>query len=500
MNSPVHILFIDNDPEIRELAFEALAQEFPGITFSGVNEAEGLEAALEAGGFDIVVTDYILAWTDGQAVLKRIKEIHPDCPVIVFTVTGEDQAILKAVRKGGADDPAHRWPQFLELLFVAVRAGIEKAELVRGRKQATEALRVTESRFRSVFQTASDAIVLADADGNIVDWNGAATRIFGYEETEVAGKPLTILMPERYREQYSKTIAGYRETPKGTAVGRTVEFHGRRKDGSEFPLELSIGSWEGDRGCGFSGVMRDITDRRRAEAELRRSYERLQELSARVAKIQEEERTAIARELHDELGQILTGLGFDLTRLAKHQETLDPGKRREKLEELARIVDATVSQVRRISAELRPALLDELGLRVAIESQAEAFSVRTGLRCVVRSNVNDKALPVGITAPIYRIFQECLTNIARHARAHRITVNLRQSNGSLVLEMRDDGRGISDAELEDPRSLGLRGMMERSRLIGGEVEIHGVPGQGTTVKVVVPLTPHIPQRAEEVPA
>jgi signal transduction histidine kinase len=227
-------------------------------------------------------------------------------------------------------------------------------------------------------------------------------------------------------------------------------------------------------------------ERKRAEDKLRRSMEQLRALSVYLQYVREDERIRISRQVHDELGQALTGLKMDLywlaNRLPKKYRTVH-----EKTRAMSAHIDATIQTVRRIATELRPGILDDLGLVAAIEWQAQEFQKRTGIECVVSSELKDAILDQDLNTAFFRIFQETLTNIIRHAQASRVDVNLRQDEGALVLEVKDNGRGISEAELNDTRSIGVLGMRERAALLQGELQITGVPGQGTTVAVRIPL-------------
>jgi len=234
------------------------------------------------------------------------------------------------------------------------------------------------------------------------------------------------------------------------------------------------------------GIAQDITERKKADEELCQSREQLRVLLAHLQSVREEERTRISREIHDELGQSLTALKIDLSwlakRLTKDQETLI-----EKAHDMSRLIDLNIQTVKRIAAELRPGLLDDLGLTAALEWQAEEFEQRQGIRCKLRIRPADMTLDRDISTAIFRIFQETLTNIVRHAKAGRISVDLEKKGRGLVLTVRDDGRGITKKQIESPTSIGLIGMRERVNFLGGSVDISGSRNKGTTVKVFIPL-------------
>jgi signal transduction histidine kinase len=236
-------------------------------------------------------------------------------------------------------------------------------------------------------------------------------------------------------------------------------------------------------------ALRETADRRErqhAEDKLRRSLDQLRALTSYLQYVREEERTRIAREVHDELGQALTGLKLDMSwlaaRLARNARPVQ-----EKVKTMVDHIDETIQTVRRIATELRPGILDSLGLVAALEWQANEFQSRTGIPCQVVSTVDDSQLQQQFATVFFRIYQETLTNIIRHARATRVEVRLAEEAGALVLTVQDNGRGISEEEIANTRSIGLVGMRERAMLIGGDITLQGAPGKGTTMTLRVPF-------------
>jgi signal transduction histidine kinase len=234
-------------------------------------------------------------------------------------------------------------------------------------------------------------------------------------------------------------------------------------------------------------------DRQRAEDQLRESHKQLRALSVYLQHVREEERTRIAREVHDELGQALTSCKLDVSWLAHHLPRSQK-ELREKAKGLSAHIDSTIQTVRRISTELRPGILDHLGLVAALEWQANEFQLRTGIRCEVSTRLNDVRLDPELTTAFFRIFQETLTNVIRHAAATRVKVQLKEEDSRIILEVRDNGRGIQRDEISDPRSMGLLGMRERAALLGGDFVIRRMSaGQGTRARVAIPRR----QRADD---
>jgi len=224
----------------------------------------------------------------------------------------------------------------------------------------------------------------------------------------------------------------------------------------------------------------------RAEAETKSSYKQVRALAAKLQSVREEERMAIARELHDGLGQALTALKFDLAWLAGRLSKTD-GALRDKAQTISAQIDGTIKTVRRLSSELRPGMLDDFGLAASIESHAQEFEERTGIRCDLSEVDPEPPLSHAQSIAVFRIFQETLTNVARHAQATHAAIRLSATDGRLRLQVKDNGRGLTPDALAGTHSLGVLGMRERAELLDGMLDISSAPGAGTTVTVTIPL-------------
>lgn len=261
----------------------------------------------------------------------------------------------------------------------------------------------------------------------------------------------------------------------------------RRLDGTPMRTEgdyMVIYDGQG-RIAGHFGIQRDVTERHLAAEQVEASRRQLRALTARLQQVREEERTSIAREIHDELGQALTGLKMDISwlkgRLPRDHEV------RSQCASIIERIDGTLSTVRRIATELRPSVLDQLGLAAALEWLGQEFGARTGIEVTMDLCADDCTIPEHLGSSVFRVCQESLTNVARHARAKRVTIRLTQTTERVTLEVSDDGIGIPPERLEGTASLGLVGMRERALACGGEFRITGQPGQGTTVLLRVPM-------------
>jgi signal transduction histidine kinase len=258
-----------------------------------------------------------------------------------------------------------------------------------------------------------------------------------------------------------------------------------RKNGTHIWTDLVASTISGADGqpSGLIAIDRDVTEHKAAEETIRQSRERMRNLAARLMVIREQERSTIARELHDELGQALTGLGFDLRWLF---DSLAPRLRTRRAESMLTLVDQLLDRVRHICGELRPAILDDLGLEAAIEWQAQEFADRTGCRCKLDLRLGPLKAQRDRDTAAFRIVQEALTNVARHARARHVTLRGRVTDAEVVLQIEDDGVGFDERRLSSAQALGLLGMRERAEAVGGAVAIESRVRKGAKVKVRMP--------------
>jgi PAS domain S-box-containing protein len=359
------------------------------------------------------------------------------------------------------------------------------------------ALTAAQARLSAIVDSAMDAVITVDEQQNIVLFNRAAEQVFGTPRAQALGTPLDRFLPARYREMHRRHVEQFSATGvTSRRMGDITTLWALRADGSEFPIEASISQVaEGGRRY-FTVILRDITLRKRYEDDLKRQQQELRELSARVLEAREEEKTRIARELHDELGQLLTALKMDLSWM---RERLPAGELAEKAEEMGQMLDHTVTSTRRISADLRPLMLDDLGLAEAASWLVEDFAKRSGVRVEahIAEDIPLEEISKSASTAIYRAVQESLTNIARHSGAKNAWVLLEVDDGALYVEVEDDGRGIAPQDLAKTRSLGLKGMRERVAYLGGAVEIGRAPRGGTRLRLRMPLRGMLPQATAE---
>lgn len=358
---------------------------------------------------------------------------------------------------------------------------------------------LNEARMMGIIRSSMEAIITVDDRQTIVIFNPAAERVFGVSAMDAIGSSLSRFIPERFRPAHAKHVEQFGVTGVSERqMGRQRVLFGLRENGEEFPIEASISQIRDGSGKLYTVMLRDVTERVRAENALRQSREELRELSANLQNVREEEKTRIARELHDDLGQQLTALKMDVSAiaiaLARHREEQADAQPiaavEQQLQGIRRLIDSTVASVRRIAADLRPVMLDDLGLVPAIEWLANDFTNRYGIDVERRLDTADTRFTNAGATTLFRIVQEALTNVARHADASRVDLTLAIDQDLCLLQIKDDGRGVQPGERRDrhgDKSFGLIGIRERAHMLSGTVTIDSVPGQGFSIKVALPL-------------
>lgn len=360
-------------------------------------------------------------------------------------------------------------------------------------------------RLGAIVESSSDAILSVTPDGFVTTWNAGAERIFGYTATEMIGRSILTLIPDHLHRDKAwllATVRGAHDIHTYDAVRLTKDHRSIDVSVTLSPLRDAVGQF-----VGVSKVIRDISERKRAEtllhqahealelkvqertAELRRANNSLRELSGRLMQVQEEERSRLARDLHDEVGQLLTALKIDLQDI-QHGEVGET--RFDSLTDSLVLVDHLLTQVRTLALDLRPSLLDDLGLVPALRWYANRQATRNGWTLSLSVDEMTGRVPAPIEVACFRVVQEALTNIAKYARAKTIDLTLRRQDEEVTLILQDDGVGFdvlsARQRAQGGESIGLLGMEERVRLAGGKLVILSAPGQGTRLQLCFSLT------------
>ncbi len=373
-----------------------------------------------------------------------------------------------------------------------LQAGVEE------QRHAEAALRSSEARLAGILDISADAVISVNQQQEIILFNQGAEKIFGYKQQEILGQPLDILIPERYRNTHSQQVAKFGQSAHRTMLmgGRQAVF-GLRKDGTEFPMEAALSRLDDNGEPVYTAIARDITDRLRIEEELRRSRDELElrvlqrtaelrELASHVVKLEDEERRRIARELHDGTTQTLVALSAELTGLEKSLREPDATVLR-KVRYSRELVKQSLDEIRTVSYLLHPPLLDELGLDTALRGFVEGFSARSEIQVSLNLPPNMGELSRDIQLAIFRVVQESLTNIHRHSGSRSASIHLTMTPDRLTLEIADQGRGMAPVLPISRAGVGIYGMRERIRQLGGHCEIES-SARGTTVRAILPTT------------
>jgi two-component system sensor histidine kinase UhpB len=461
------ILVVEDDPAVADLIARYLRRS--GYEVAAC-VATGEDALAEAARTrpDLALMDIELHGAlDGVQTAGQLRARF-NVPVVFLTGLADDETLKRS-----------QDAQAFGYLLKPFRQEDLKAsiDLALSKHPVESKLRRIEGWFAAAIKSIVDAVITTDEQSRVTFLNPTAEMLTGWKMKETAGRAL--------EEVFQIDQGGGWCAPNHAAL--------RSRNGVTIPIEWSEASIRDEQGAviGRVFIFRDVTRRQQAEVELKESREQLRLLAAHLQKAREEERTRIGREVHDELGQMITGLKMDLSWIEKRLPEIAGVAAREpvaaRAKSMSELLDRTVKTVRKIASELRPGVLDDLGLVPAIEWQARDWQARTGIECQVSASLEGVTVSSERSTALFRIFQEVLTNVARHAQATRVRARISADDGWLVMEVQDNGRGITGEDQSRTRSFGVLGMRERATLLGGKLAVTGEPGVGTAVRVRIPL-------------
>jgi two-component system sensor histidine kinase UhpB len=478
METELKLLLLEDDPADAELLQRLLQKA--GMQFKAViasDEAEFLEA-MKHNGYDAVLADNALPQYSSMEALKLIRSTNPHVAFILVTGTVSEEFAVKVIQQG-ADD--YILKTNLTRLPSAIFNAIEKKRIQREKETAEKEIEKEKEFSISIINSLPGIFFLCDIDGKFLRWNKNFQHVCGYSDAEIGRMTIEYFFTGdkndymvNYLEEIFTTGHGETECIFLTKKGRRVPYY----------LTSKVVGFEQQECIICVGL--DISSSKDSETALKELNNELRRVSGHLEKIREEEQARIAREVHDQLGQQLTGLKMDLSWLKKHGDTkYGTQEWQSKLKDMEEMMDEAVHTIRRIASDLRPGILDDFGLVAAMEWYNSEFYKRSGT--LIEFDHPEKGIDADstITIGLFRIYQEALTNIARHAEADKIYTTLEISDNHVSLTIADDGKGFDSHK--KITSLGLLGMKERANIMKGMLAINSEPGKGTTIIVIVPL-------------
>jgi PAS domain S-box-containing protein len=478
----VKILLVDDNPD-NLVSIEAALESLNEDVVSARSGTEALRFLLE-NDFAAILLDVKMPDMDGfeTAELIRSRKRSQHTPILFLTAYRNEEHLFRGYDLGAVDFLFK--PIVPEILRSKVAVFVELSRSAQRQRKQAEILAKAELKFRSLLEAAPDAMLITTAEGEIVLANSRADDMFGYSRQELIGSNIRVLVP-------SWTLSSYH-------VG---ELSSLCKDGSTFPSEISSSPLQTEEGLLITSAIRDISERKRAEQRIAEQTQQLHEanrelrhLSSRIVAIRDEERRKLGRELHDSQGQYLAAIKMNLEMIETTDAVLSTTQR-SALTEAISLLERSMREIRVISHLLHPPLLDEIGLQAVVPWYLNSFSERSGIQIDLDMPSDIAKLPDQVELAVFRVLQECLTNVHRHSGSKVARVKILPEDGNVILEVGDSGHGVSSRDGSDPvMGVGITGMRERVRELGGQFEVRSTT-EGTTVRAVLPIGEQIGRHA-----
>lgn len=498
LHKPLRVLLVEDSQDDADLILFGLNEGGFDVVSERVDTGAEMRAAMKGGKWDVVISDYNLPRFSAHGALAVLREAGADAPcIIVSGCIGEERAV--ALMKEGASDFVMK--DKLVRLVPVIERELREVSTRREHHQLQQALHENEKLLKGITTSLGEGLFVLNDGGRLLFMNPEAERLLGWTESELFYQDVCRIIHSQKTDgtPLSEPCCGALKVLKDGGVCRTEDDIFWRKDGLPMPVSIAASAiMEEGKAVAVVVTFQDISQRKQAERDLLESREQLRELAAYLQNVREEERTRIARELHDELGQMLTGIKLDARWLASGLSGEQPIIVN-KIASMSKLIDETLDAMRRVAADLRPVMLDDLGLVAAVEWLTEEFGKRTGLFVKFELDVvsgcgpghncekEDCKLDAEVATTAFRVVQECLTNVARHAQALHVLVLLKCQDDELMLRVSDDGKGMDTTKDRKRNSYGAMGMRERVHNLGGTLNFSSVKGEGTSVEVVIPI-------------
>lgn len=490
---PLNILIIEDSEDDALLLIGCFKRAGHVLDFMRVENAAATRQAMLARPWDAVLSDHSMPGFNALAALELMQELHLDLPFIIVSGVIDEETAIAAMRAGAHD---YLSKDHLDRLVPAVEREIREAKNRTERRAALEAVQENEARFRALVSNIPGMVfqlqLRPDGKVSFVYVSEGAKTLLGLTPEELNAAPQLF-----FDAIHDEDRGSFDSAMSLSSVDLSqMNWDGRIRGASGAETWVNLRSAPRRLASGetqWEGIASNITQSKLTENELRESRAQLAELSSHLEAAKEEERERIARDIHDELGGTLVAIKIETSLLASKLPG-DPLQLRKRVRAIEGLIDEAISTAGRVARELRPGILKDFGLAAAIECQADDFSQRVGLNCDTTGIKHEVEPDEKTSLALFRIFQEALTNVAKHAHATWVGIRLSAEEGVLILEIADNGRGISPGDMNKPKSFGLRGIRERMLGLGGSLEVVPNHPAGTRIILCAPLPPTAPVR------